>query len=119
MIDIHRMTSLSRPSIARTGIMRKTRLGQMAFVIPKAMRTASDIARLTLSCRFSNCRHDTEPGWAVREAIERGELDKIRLQRRKKLIDEEAFNTQSLVQRRASDRAFGKLNKTEKKDLQE
>jgi ribosome biogenesis GTPase len=34
-----------------------------------------DIARFALSCRFSNCRHDAEPGCAVREALRRGELD--------------------------------------------
>lgn len=79
----------------------------------------ADISRLAQSCRFRDCRHDTEPGCAVREAIERGELDKSRLQRWKKLVAEESFNTQSLVERRAKDRAFGKMIKTAKKDLHE
>jgi ribosome biogenesis GTPase / thiamine phosphate phosphatase len=34
-----------------------------------------DIASLALKCRFSDCRHDTEPGCAVREAVRQGELD--------------------------------------------
>jgi ribosome biogenesis GTPase len=34
-----------------------------------------DISRLAAGCRFSDCRHNAEPGCAVREAIERGELD--------------------------------------------
>ena len=34
----------------------------------------ADIENLAHSCRFSNCLHDTEPGCAVAEAVERGEL---------------------------------------------
>jgi ribosome biogenesis GTPase / thiamine phosphate phosphatase len=34
-----------------------------------------DIARFGLNCRFSDCRHDTEPGCAVQEALRLGELD--------------------------------------------
>ncbi len=41
--------------------------------------TFSDIKRLESMCRFSDCRHETEPGCAVKAAIERGELMKERL----------------------------------------
>lgn len=34
-----------------------------------------DIEQLALQCRFSNCRHRTEPGCAVRSAVDRGEVD--------------------------------------------
>jgi ribosome biogenesis GTPase len=34
-----------------------------------------DIEALALQCRFSNCQHKSEPGCAVRAAIERGEVD--------------------------------------------
>ncbi len=37
------------------------------------------IASLALQCRFRNCRHRTEPGCAVRSAIERGDLEEARL----------------------------------------
>ena len=40
--------------------------------------TFSDIAALTAQCKFSNCRHDTEPGCAVKRAIEDGELSRER-----------------------------------------
>ena len=37
-----------------------------------------DIERLAGDCRFADCRHDTEPGCAVREAIQRGDIDDAR-----------------------------------------
>ncbi len=36
--------------------------------------TFSDIVELESRCKFSNCRHDTEPGCAIKAAIENGEL---------------------------------------------
>ena len=36
--------------------------------------TFSDIIELERQCKFSDCRHDTEPGCAVKAAIEDGEL---------------------------------------------
>lgn len=37
--------------------------------------TFEDIAVLTSQCRFSDCRHQTEPGCAVKRALEEGTLD--------------------------------------------
>ncbi len=39
-----------------------------------------DIESLAENCRFSDCRHDTEPGCAVRKAIQRGDIDDARFQ---------------------------------------
>ena len=39
----------------------------------------SDILALAQECRFGNCRHETEPGCAVKAAIARGELSSERL----------------------------------------
>lgn len=36
--------------------------------------TFSDIAKLEKQCKFSDCQHDTEPGCAVKAAIESGDL---------------------------------------------
>ncbi|MCL2226569.1 MAG: ribosome small subunit-dependent GTPase A [Oscillospiraceae bacterium] len=41
--------------------------------------TYADIEALLTKCRFSDCRHETEPGCAVLEAIENGELSVSRL----------------------------------------
>ena len=39
----------------------------------------ADVEALAAGCRFSDCRHETEPGCAVRAAIAAGELDPARL----------------------------------------
>jgi ribosome biogenesis GTPase len=38
-----------------------------------------DVAALAAACRFRDCRHEDEPGCAVREAVEEGRLDPERL----------------------------------------
>lgn len=40
-----------------------------------------DIIHLTNQCKFRNCTHHTEPGCAINEAIEQGELDPNRYER--------------------------------------
>ncbi len=68
-----------------------------------------DIEELAAGCKFRDCAHDTEPGCRVRAAIEAGELEADRVARWQKLAAEERFNTASLAERRASDKAFGKM----------
>ena len=52
----------------------------MANVEEGIDNTFSDIRELESRCRFSNCRHDTESGCAVKAAIEEGRLSRDRLQ---------------------------------------
>lgn len=54
--------------------------------------TFQDIAVLERQCRFSNCRHETEPGCAVKAAIERGELSRERFELYKNLGAENRRN---------------------------
>lgn len=68
-----------------------------------------DIEALAANCRFKDRRHETEPGCAVRSAIEDGSLDPARLARWRKLQAEDAFNSATLAERREKDRALGKL----------
>jgi ribosome biogenesis GTPase len=47
------------------------------------------------TCRFRNCRHDSEPGCAIREAIARGEVKPWRLALLRQLLADSGRRTQS------------------------
>jgi ribosome biogenesis GTPase len=50
--------------------------------------TFSDVVALTRECRFSNCRHGTEPECAIQEAVRTGVISDQRLRQFKKLHSE-------------------------------
>lgn len=50
-----------------------------------------DIGELATQCRFNNCHHGSEPGCAIRKALETGCLDPGRFQNWLKLQREESF----------------------------
>ncbi|HIY71532.1 MAG TPA: GTPase RsgA, partial [Candidatus Luteimonas excrementigallinarum] len=60
------------------------------------------IEALAEQCRFRDCRHGQEPGCAIREALEAGQIDAGRLRNYLKLRGELATAAQTLQQRRAS-----------------
>jgi len=74
--------------------------------------TFADIEAYAEQCKFSDCQHQAEPGCAVQKAVESGDLDERRLKNYLKLGREEALNSASLAERRASDKALGKFYKT-------
>jgi ribosome biogenesis GTPase len=78
----------------------------------------AEITELANDCRFADCTHNTEPGCAVRAAIETGKLDEDRALRWRKLVREEAHNRESMATRRARDKATGKLYKSIISDAQ-
>ncbi len=82
---------------------------QMADTASGIANVFEDLQALASQCRFRDCRHETEPGCAVRKAIRDGQSDPARLLRWRKLLTEEAFNSAGLAQRRTKDRAFGKM----------
>ncbi len=53
----------------------------------------AEIAELAPQCRFRNCTHAHEPGCAVQAAMQTGVLDRARVERWRKLQDENASNT--------------------------
>ena len=61
----------------------------------------SDIEELIAQCKFADCRHENEPGCAVRAAIESGKLDSERLENYLKLQKEQKFLASRKNQREA------------------
>lgn len=53
----------------------------------------AEITELAPQCRFRDCTHDHEPGCAVQAAVKAGTLDAARLERWRKLDDENRANT--------------------------
>lgn len=53
----------------------------------------AEIAELAPHCQFRDCTHDHEPGCAVQAAIAEGRIDAARLERWRKLHDENHANT--------------------------
>ncbi len=64
----------------------------MANVQEGIEETFSDIPELESRCKFSNCRHDTEPGCAIKAAIASGELSAERYELYKNLGKENTRN---------------------------
>ena len=55
----------------------------------------ADIAALAAGCRFGDCRHETEPGCAVRAALADGTLARDRFESHRKLEREAAYVARS------------------------
>lgn len=73
-----------------------------------------DIEALAAQCRFANCGHAAEPGCAVRDAVEGGELDEDRLQSFQQIQnDAERLRGKqegyARHQQHAADRRFGRM----------
>jgi ribosome biogenesis GTPase len=71
----------------------------------------ADILEIAQVCRFNDCRHETEPGCAVRLALDDGRLDPGRLRRYRKLSAEDRRNSEAVHERRARERGFGRMVK--------
>ena len=76
-------------------------------------RAFSDIFDLMDHCRFRDCKHEEEPGCAVREAIDAGRLDPRRLESMKNLVAEEAaLEDEQKARLKAEDRRGFRRRKT-------
>lgn len=51
----------------------------------------ADVERFAGKCRFRDCKHEGEPGCALRKAVENGELDPARFESYKKIKSEAKF----------------------------
>lgn len=79
--------------------LREVGIGTAGFGISE---TFADIEELARECRFSDCRHEQEPGCAVRFAVENGNLSEARLDNylrlKKEITFEQEKNDIGLVQ---------------------
>lgn len=69
-----------------------------------------DVERLASTCRFSNCRHASEPGCVVQEALETGELESARYESYRSLRAEiEATAAEVDAQRRRAENKMSRV----------
>lgn len=73
-----------------------------------------DIEAMAAKCRYADCRHVSEPGCAVRDAVDNGDIEARRLRNYQKLLRENERNSASLAEKRSRGRAFAKTVKQAK-----
>lgn len=81
--------------------------------------TFQDIGAYALQCRFPDCTHTHEPGCAVLEALDQGELNAERYESYLKLKKESAFHDMTYAEKRQKDKAFGRFVKSALKQMGE
>ena len=66
---------------------------QMSEVASGVAEVFDDVTAVTLDCRFANCTHADEPDCAIRAALAEGHIDPNRVERWRKLAQEDAENS--------------------------
>jgi len=77
----------------------------------------ADIIGFASGCRYRNCSHAREPGCAVLEAVNSGDISQEHYDNYIKLREESEFHQMSYIEKRKKDRDFGRYIKSAKKDL--
>jgi ribosome biogenesis GTPase / thiamine phosphate phosphatase len=88
--------------------MRELKLGAMQNAVSAVF---DDIATLARECRFRDCRHHDDAGCALHAAVASGRLDARRLESYRKLVREAERASQSIRERRASERRWGRMHR--------
>lgn len=73
---------------------------QMSEVGAGVAEVFDDVTAVTLECRFANCTHADQPGCAIQGAVADGDLDPARVERWRKLAQEDAVNSSAAAVRR-------------------
>lgn len=89
---------------------------QLADVEQGVRGVFDDIDALAEQCRFNDCHHQSEPGCAVLDAVDAGDLDPRRLKSYFKLQREARLNTETVAERHARARQWSKQVKSKAKD---
>ena len=77
----------------------------------------SDVEVYLGRCRFSDCSHTSEPGCAIRAAIEAGELDPGRWERYRKLKEESVDQDELLRRKREWSKGVAKFSRNRNKEV--
>jgi ribosome biogenesis GTPase len=85
--------------------MREVGLAPVDGAVARQFRTIGEWAE---HCRFADCGHEQEPGCAVRQAVDRGQIDPDEWAHYLKLKAEERHNVAD-HERRRRERVFGKM----------
>jgi len=73
--------------------------------------TFEDVVELAQHCRYKNCLHDSEPGCAVKEAVENNLLSPRRIENYNKLVAEQEHQIRTIAERRKKEKDTAKLHK--------
>lgn len=77
----------------------------------------ADVEQFIGKCRFSDCRHKSEPGCAIRAALDCGELDISRWESYRKLKEEAVDKAEMLRRKREWHKSLRKGEKLKKKEI--
>ena len=77
----------------------------------------ADVEKHLGSCRFSDCKHDREPGCAIKAAIAAGELDLDRWESYRKLSAEAVDRDEMLRRKQEWSKGVAKFTKQRKKEI--
>ena len=76
-----------------------------------------DVERFVGKCRFSDCKHEREPGCAIKAAIASGELDIMRWESYQKLKEEAVDKAEMLRRKNEWHKSLSKFTKQRKKEI--
>ena len=77
----------------------------------------ADVQKYLGKCRFSDCRHDREPGCAVKAAIAAGELDAARWESYRKLSEEAVDKAEMLRRKNEWHKGLAKFTRNRNKEI--
>jgi len=77
----------------------------------------SDVEKFMGRCRFSDCRHQREPGCAIKAAIAAEELDAARWESYQKLLEEAVSKEEMLRRKHEWSKGVAKFTKQRKKEI--
>ena len=77
----------------------------------------ADVESYLGRCRFSDCKHEREPGCAIKAAIAAGELDMARWESYQKLKEESVDKAEMLRRKQEWSKGVAKFSKQRKKEI--